>query len=79
MKKSLLISLLILVSIASFGQETDTSLVVTKSNLKFGDYIYANLLEFKGWHNERAGNYEKAMEYLLKNNHQVLFQVHLFR
>ena len=66
MKKSLLISLLILVSIASFSQETDTSLVVTKSNLKFGDYIYANLLEFKGWHNERAGNYEKAMEYYKK-------------
>jgi tetratricopeptide (TPR) repeat protein len=51
---------------ASFGQDTDTSITVTKSTLKFGDYIYANLLEFKGWHNERAGNYVKAMEYYKK-------------
>ncbi len=61
-----MLSLLIVFSIASFSQDTDTSLEVTKSNLKFGDYIYANLLEFKGWHNERAGNYEKAMEYYRK-------------
>lgn len=66
MEKILFSSLLIVLSIASFGQNSDTALTATKSNLKFADYAYANLLEFKGWHNERTGKYEKAMEYYKK-------------
>ncbi|HRH58063.1 MAG TPA: caspase family protein [Chitinophagales bacterium] len=66
MKKILPTSLLIVLSITLFGQNIDTTLSTTKSNLKFADYAYANLLEFKGWHNERIGKYEKAMEYYRK-------------
>lgn len=66
MRKITFLYLLIILSNSLIGQNIDSTLSAAKSNLKLADYAYANLLEFKGWHNERKGNYEKAMEYYRK-------------